>query len=122
VLLIRGGNVTPTYEIRESGEVRPVRIKIPDGLTVDHLVPSDRNWFLVVREGLLADKSDTIYEVNSENGEPVRQYRIPSKSELKEAISCAFRDGFVGLSHQQGRLTVLHGVAEPAKPQASPAP
>jgi hypothetical protein len=122
VLLIRAGNVTPIYEIRESGEVRPVRLKIPDGLTVDRLVPSDRNWFLVVREGTFADKSETIYEINPENGEPLRQYRIPSKSELEETISCTFQDGFVGISHRQGRLTVLHGVAEPAKQQASPVP
>src|SRR5262249_26196038 len=63
VLLIRSGSVTPIYEIRESGEVRPVRVKIPNGLTVDYLIPSDRNWFLDVRTSPLAHESDAVYEI-----------------------------------------------------------
>jgi len=122
VLLERAGNIAPIYEIRESGEVRAVRLKIPNGLTLDHFIPSDHNWFIAVRKDPNDMASETIYEVNPENGEPLRQYRIESKNGFEEALSCATQDGFTGIRHKQGRLTVLHGVAEPAKQQASPAP
>jgi hypothetical protein len=114
VLLVRAGSATPIYEIRESGEVWPVRVKIPNGLTVDHLIPSDRNWFLDVRTSSLADKSDTVYEIDPADGEPLRQYRIESKDELEEALSCEAQDSFSGIRHQHGTLTLLHGTAEPA--------
>ena len=97
VLLVRVGSATPIYEIRESGEVRPVRVKIPNGLVIDHLIPSDRNWFLDVRTGPLADKSDTVYEVKPDDGELIGQYRIEIKSGVEEALSCKFQDSFTGI-------------------------
>src|SRR6266700_1472397 len=121
VLLIRGVDTVPLYEIRESGEVRTVRLKLPNGFIVDHLLPSDHNWFFAVRESEFDMKSETFYEVNPENGEPLRHYRIESKNGLEETLACVFQDEFIGIRHKHGRLTVLRGVAEPAKRKASPA-
>jgi hypothetical protein len=122
VLLVRAGNTTPIYEIRESGEVRAVRVKAPNGVAIDHLIPSDHNWFIDVRKGSLEEKTDTIYEVSPETGELLREYRIESEDRLKEDLSCVIQDSFSGIRHQQGRLTVLRGVAEPAKRKAVAAP
>jgi hypothetical protein len=119
MLLVRAGSETPIYEIRESGEVRTVRVKIPNGLTVDHLIPSSRNWFIGVRKSVLADESETIYEISPESGKPLRLYRIENKDGPKEALACEDQGTFSGIRHQQGRLTVLRGTAEPVKQKAS---
>lgn len=120
VLLVRAGNTTPIYEIRESGEVRAVRVKTPSGVAIDHLIPSDHNWFIDVRKGLLGDKQDAIYEVSPETGELLRQYRIEGEDSLEDGLSCAVQDSFSGIRHQHGRLMVIRGVAEPAKRKANP--
>lgn len=121
MLLVRAGTDTPIYEIRESGEVRTVRVKLPNGLTMDHLIPSSRNWFIDVRRSLLAEESGTIYEISPETGKPLRLYRIENKDGLKEALACEAEGTFSGIRHQRGRLTVIRGTAEPAKQKANSA-
>jgi hypothetical protein len=119
MLLVRAAIETPIYEIRESGEVRAVRVKLPSGLTMDHLIPSSQNWLIDVRKSVLADESETIYEISPESGEPLRLYRIENKAGLKEALACEGQGTFTGIRHQSGRLTVLRGTAELAKQKAN---
>jgi hypothetical protein len=119
VLLVRFGTAIRVYEVRDSGEVRAVRVKIPNGLAVKGFIPSERNWLIDVGETLnMADETDTIYEVSPENGEALRQYRMEIKNQLEQAVSCQAQGSFRGIGHQQGRLTMLQGIAEPATEKA----
>jgi hypothetical protein len=96
---------------------------MPGGLTIDHLIPSDRNWLVGVRKGLLDTKNQSVYEVNPENGEPVRRYLIESKDSRQEDLSCEIQGTFTGIVHRGGRITIVRGVAEsPAQEPANEPP
>jgi hypothetical protein len=112
VLLVRSGDLSPIYEIREGGEARSVRIKSPDGFAIDHFIPSDKNWMVDFRKGL-AEETDTIYEVSPETGEILGHYRIRGEEGAKDQISCVLQGGdFVGIRHQKAKLTIVRGTAE----------
>jgi hypothetical protein len=98
--------------------MRAVRVHIPNGLTIDHFISSDRNWFIDAHEGFLSHDGDAIYEVSPENGELLREYRVDIKNNVEESISCEAQSQFVGIRHRDGKLTVLHGIAEPTAKQA----
>jgi hypothetical protein len=50
VVYVRGGSGAPIYEISAGGEAKEVKIKAPEGCSVEYLLPSDRNWFVVSSE------------------------------------------------------------------------
>jgi hypothetical protein len=122
ILLVRSGNVSPIYEIREGGEAREVRVKAPDGLQIGRLIPSDTNWLIDFRGKLLDKKTDAIYEVSPETGEMMRQYHIESEEGSKDEVSCMVQGSLIGLRHSKGRLTVVRGTAEPHQNKAPPNP
>ena len=105
ILFLRGLDSSRIYEIRESGEVRMLKIKNTAGLNVDGLLPSDRNWFV--------HSADEFFEVNPETGDLLGRYRLPKTSE-KDHLACVLEGKFVGLRHQDGKVTLLTGLAEPA--------
>ena len=115
MLLVRSSDLSPIYEIREGGEARSIRVKSPNSFAIEHLIPSEVNWMFDSRKGFDGE-TDTIYEVSPETGESLGQYRIRSKARSKDQISCVLQGGdFVGIRHQQGKLTVVRGTAEHAK-------
>lgn len=115
VLLVRSSDLSPIYEIREGGEARSVRVKSLGGFAIEHFIPSEVNWMFNFRKGFDGE-TDTIYEVSPETGELLGQYRIRSKEGAKDQISCVLQGGdFIGIRHQQGKLTVVRGTAEHAK-------
>lgn len=114
VVLVRDGTRL-IYEIQESGEVRAVKAMLPSGMAVDHLVPSDRNWIIAARSRPLDEQSESIYEVHPETGAVVAKYRILKTDNSGATVSCQSQNTFSGIDHQEGRLTVLRGSAEPAK-------
>lgn len=114
VLLVRAGTAL-IYEIQESGEIRAVRTMLPSDMAVDHLVRSDRNWFIAARSNPLDEQSESIYEVHPKTGAVLAKYRILKTNGSSATVSCRNQNSFRGIDHQEGRLTVLNGSAEPAK-------
>lgn len=114
VLLVRAGT-TLIYEIQESGEVRAVSTMLPSGMAIDHVVPSDRNWFIAAKSNPIDEERESIYEVHPETGTVLAKYRILKTNGSSATVSCQNQNSFRGIEQQEGRLTVLNGSAEPAK-------
>ena len=106
ILFLRGLDSSRIYEIRDSGEVRMVKIKNTARFDVEGLLPSDRNWFV--------DAGDDLYEISPETGELLGQYRVGKGESRKDQLACVFEGKFVGLRHRDGKMTLLSGVAEAA--------
>jgi hypothetical protein len=108
------------YEIQESGEVRVVNIKPPEGYELGELAPADKNW--LVRFNRPDSKEhrpnafDSLLEVDPQNGEPLREYRVKPPDKLPETVVSCFFDGeFWGLRQdvKEGQLRVVRDTAAP---------
>lgn len=122
VLYVRGRAGAPIYRISAGGEAQAVTIKAPEGYSVEYLLPSDRNWFVVSAEqGKFAAAKSVIYEVNPSSGEFLRRYlvegagRSKSVSEGQSDLACFHEGEFISVRHQDGKLTVMHGTPVLAK-------
>jgi len=119
VLLKRAGK-PQMYEIQESGDVSVVNIKPPEGYELGELAPTDKNWLVRFNrpdsKGGRPDAFDSLLEVDPENGEPLREYRMKPPDKFPETvISCFFGGEFWGLRQdvKEGKLKVVRGTAAP---------
>jgi len=104
------------YEIQDGGEVRVVNVKVPDGYNIGGLVPTDGNWlFWINKPDSREAGTESFLEVDPQNGEPLREYRVkpPDKSPETD-VSCFFDGEFWGIrrDEKQQKLTVVRGSAE----------
>jgi hypothetical protein len=123
ILYVRGHSASPIYEIRETGEVKLIKIKVPKGSSVERIVPSDKN--LIVESEIMgrlpSAEASELYEVDPATGEPVRKYRVEQYARFSEAdqlVACMHEGEFRAIRHENGKLTLLHGVPEPAAVKA----
>jgi hypothetical protein len=107
------------YEIQESGNVRMVNIKAPEGYEISELIPSDRNWLLRFNKpdarGVRPDAFDSLLEVDPQNGEPLREYRVKLPDKVPQTVISCVADGeFWGARHdlKEEKLKVVRGTAE----------
>ena len=122
ILYVRDRSGAPIYEISAGGEARAVKIKAPEGYAVEYLLPSDRNWFVVSTEqGKFSEAKSVVYEIDPSNGQSLRRYLVEgaghtkSISEGQSDLACFHEGEFISVRHQDGKLTVLHGMPVPAK-------
>jgi hypothetical protein len=114
ILFLRSLASMRVYEIQESGEVRAVKVKGPEGYDVEGLIATDRNWLIRFRKpnptGAWSDAQHSLFEVDPANGELVREYRVKAPD---TDVSCFLNNEFLALRNKEGKLTVARGVAEP---------
>jgi len=114
ILFLRSLASMRVYEIQESGEVRAVKIKPPEGYDVEELITSDRNWLVRFRRpnpnGVWSDAEHSLFEVDPKNGDLLGEYRVKAPD---TGVSCFFDNEFWALRNKDGKLTVARGVAEP---------
>jgi hypothetical protein len=122
VLYVRGRSSAPIYEISAGGEAQTVKIKPPEGYSVEYFLPADRNWFVVSSErGKFSEVKSVIYEIDPSNGQSLRRYLVEgaghakSISEGQSDLACFYEGEFISVVHQDGKLTVLHGTPVPMK-------
>jgi hypothetical protein len=119
VLYVRGRTGAPIYEINAGGEAHPVKIRSPEGYSVDYMIPSNRNWFVVSTEsGKDIQAKSVVDELSPSSGELLAHHLVEGAGNEEAGLSdvACFHDGqFVAVRHQAGKLTVLHGTPTPAK-------
>jgi hypothetical protein len=125
VLYVRGHSGSPMYQIRESGEVRRVKIKPPSGRSVEGFIPSDRNWLVDFgKVGGLPNREDSaLYEVDLATGELLHYYRVEQYSRFSEAdqeVACVYQGEFRAIRHENGRLMMLRGMPESSSNRSTP--
>jgi hypothetical protein len=114
ILFLRSLASRRVYEIQESGQVRVVDLKPPEGYDVDGLVATDRNWLVGFRKpnpkGAWSDAEHSFFEVDPQNGDLLIEYRVVPPD---TGVSC-FSDGtFWAVRLVPEKLIVVHGTAEP---------
>jgi len=106
------------YGVQESGEARIVHIKAPPDYEIGQPIRTDRNWLLRFRKAnanRVPDAFDSLLEVDPQNGEPLREYRVKQPEKLSEATVSCFSDGkFWGVRHdaKAGNIKVVRGTAQ----------
>ncbi len=104
------------YEIQDGGAVRVVNVTPPEGYKVGGLVPTNGLWLITMFE---ADRKPTsefryplLFEVNPENGQLLREYRVTAPETL---ISCSFDGVFWSVRRdiKEEKLKVVRGTAQP---------
>jgi hypothetical protein len=106
VLFLREADFSRIYEIRNTCEVRMVKIRRPADLAFDGILQSDRNWFAYVK--------DELYEIDPETGELLGHFRVRHANPRQDQLACFVDGKFVGLRHKDGRMTLLTGTVEAA--------
>jgi hypothetical protein len=122
VLYVRGRTGAPIYEINAGGQAHPVKIKSPEGYSVDYMIPSDRNWFVVFAEsGKDFEAKSVVDELSPSSGELLAHYLVEGAGHTEEFaegqsdVACFHEGEFVSVYRQAGKFTVLHGTPTPAK-------
>jgi hypothetical protein len=84
VLYVRGRTGAPIYEINAGGEPHPVTIKSRDGYSVEYMIPSDRNWFVVSTEsGTDIHAKSVVDELSPYSGELLTHYLVEGAGHTK---------------------------------------
>jgi hypothetical protein len=116
ILFLRAMASTRVYEIQESGEIRVVKIKAPEGYDPEELIASDKNWLIRFRKpdpnGTWSNAWHSLFEVDPNNGELLKEYRVKA-SDTADQVYCFMDDEFWALRNQDGKLTVARGGAAP---------
>jgi hypothetical protein len=122
VFFFRGRTGAPIYDINTGGQARPVKIKSPEGYSIDHMIPSDRNWFVAFAEsGKDFQAKGVVDEVIPSSGELLVRYLVEEAGHTKELaggqsdVACFHQGEFVSVYRQAGKFTVLRGTPAPAK-------
>jgi len=114
VLFSRALSNSPrVYEIQDGGGVRAVNVRPSEGYSGGGLLPTDADWLM----GLFNPAGLwSLFEVDPQNGELMREYRMKVPDKVPDTvISCFFDGQFWGLRHdvKEGKLKVVRGTAQP---------
>ncbi|HET6178244.1 MAG TPA: hypothetical protein VFE61_15015 [Candidatus Sulfotelmatobacter sp.] len=121
ILFLRSMAGKRVYEIQESGQVRMVTIKPPEGYGVEGLVATDRNWLVRFRKpkpgGAWSDAEHSLFEVDPQSGKLLTEYRVKPPD---TGVSCFFDGKFWAVRRGDGKLIVVRGSAEPYRGEVKP--
>lgn len=105
IVVVLNKSKFPLLEVSETGVIRAIKPKLPDGIQINLLIPSDENLYALVN-----DKSDgPVYEVSEKDGGIVRRFQVENSA---GDVACVHRGKFVAFSHGEGKLVPLIGTAE----------
>jgi len=99
----------PLLEVNEAGAIRAIQPKLPNGVQISMLVPSDENLYARVNE----IRDGSIYELNAQDGAVLRRLQV-GDNESGADVACVHDEKFLSFQHSDGKLVPLIGAAEPA--------
>lgn len=116
LLMVEVGSILPILELRDSGAMRPINLKIPDKHVIETLIPSQDHLYVRSTAGLHMTNSSwttdsSILEVDPKEGQIVRRLRIVGAT--ADEIACYVSSQFVALRlDEKGRLVRMTGVVQ----------
>jgi hypothetical protein len=113
VMVLQTQGDFPILEVSQGGTVRAVPNKLPSGIRIDDLVPSDGNVFALVK----ADRNsrhDSMYEIRPQDGTVQRIFTMDDERDAA-AVACVHDGKFLSLDYADGKVTPLVGTAEPSR-------
>jgi hypothetical protein len=123
LLMVEEGSNLPIFELRDSGAMRPIKLKVPDKHVMDTLIPSQDHLYVRTSADRSAQsnswKTDsTILEVDPNEGQILRRLRIVGAT--ANEIACYGSSQFAVLRlDEKGRLVRMTGLiqsSDAAKP------
>jgi hypothetical protein len=121
ILVIAPGSRVPVLEVKEGGAIRPVRLGLPTGLSIDSFIPSNGNyWYIRVRNSTGDEKASdpefqvasSLYEINPADGAAIRQ--IQSETVPSVGIACVHDNTFIAFRRDEnGKLVGMRGEIRP---------
>jgi len=106
IIVVQNETRFPLLDVNEAGAVRAIKPKLPQGVRVDSLIPSDANLY-ALGEG----KDHSIFELNAEDGSVVR--RLQTEKAEDTVVGCVHDSKFLSFEHSQGKLVPLLGTTAP---------
>ncbi len=100
----------PLLEISESGAIRALHFKLPGGLRISSVIPSDKNLYVRVN-GEKDQIKDEIYELDSETGNVLKKLTV-STDQSGWGIACVKGNNFLSFKDVKGKLVPLIGTTE----------
>jgi len=116
ILVVQNKSKFPVLEVNEAGAVREIKPKLPEGMQINSLIPSDGNLYAQI-DGF---KNGLIYELNPQDGSVVRRLEVANNAIPAEPVACVHDGKFLAFYHGEGKLIPLVGTAQPA-PEAGAA-
>jgi hypothetical protein len=108
IVFVQNKTKFPLLEVSEAGAIRVIRPKLPEGVFIETLIPSDGNLYARVTE--IANGS--IYELNPKSGAVVRRFRMEEDTNGAEA-ACVHEGKLLAFEYGEGALIPLVGTAAP---------
>jgi hypothetical protein len=116
IIVVQNKSKFPLLEVNEAGAVRQINPKLPDGVEIDTLIPSEENLFARVHD----IHNGSIYELNPQNGVVLRRFQL-NDNEPGADVACVHDGKFLSFENRDGKLVPLIGTPEPTSepPSAS---
>lgn len=94
IMILQSKTKFPLLEVRESGAIRAIRPKLPEGVQVASLIPSDGNLFALVND----KKTALIYELDTQTGAILRRFQEAS-TERGVHVACVYEGSFLAFKY-----------------------
>ena len=107
IYMVQNRTTFPLLEVNEAGAIRSINPRLPNGVRINMIVPSDADIYARVNE--IQDGS--IYELDSQVGTIIRRFRV-GDNESGADVACVHDGNFLSFKHGDGKLVPLVGVAE----------
>lgn len=117
ILVVQNKTTFPLLEVNEAGAIRSIRPRLPEGVQINMLIPSDENVYARVNQV----SGGSIYELNSQDGTVLRRFQM-GNNESSAAVACVHDGKFLSFEHTEGKLVPLIGTPEPAAVPDQPKP
>jgi hypothetical protein len=116
IIVVQNKSSFPLLEVNEAGAIRPIPTKLPEGIQIHALIPSD--YGLYAR----GNERDTVYELSPHDGTVIRRYKVTGHWQAVN-LACVHDKKFLSFDRSStGKLVPLFGSLEPiASPAAATA-
>jgi hypothetical protein len=91
----------PLLEVRDSGAIRMIVPKLPKGVVIEGVIPSDQGLYLRASSDPDNSHKSVIYEVDEQDGSILRQFALPGNM-IAAGIACVNNGSFLSFQYGDG--------------------
>ncbi len=108
IVVVLNQSKFPLLEVNGAGAMRAIKPKLPEGMQINMLIPSDENLYALTNE----TRDGSIYELNAHDGKVLRRFQVADHG-LGVEVACVHDGKFLSFAHSEGNLVPMIGTAEP---------
>lgn len=108
ILVVHNKTDLPVLEVSEGGAIKVLHTRLPEGVQINMLIPSDEN--LYARVGQIHDGS--IYELDAQHGTVLKRFQVGADQSGAD-VACVHEGKFLSFERFGDTMVPLVGTAEP---------